>query len=306
MTQILYPNINSITHITKEAVASAILHKTYDRLRGAGPTGRIIYREKPSKVIHTQHLLPRRRPSSTAATYAEKDDVTSPAHIGTVGLTFQIADRADKAITVAIRACIYLRMLPSKEDLSASKVVFRLSKDARSVILRHRREALRAAEDENRAILGDEGRKSPAWLAIKNRVTEEAESAALLELGIAPAVLNSPAREDVLVSILAEEDESPALDDPAVNDDPDSSGEEVPQSGSAEGSSETAIGSIEARDGGAATADSDTLRTFEFKVGPGATDAPPNALIEREQIPQKWLRVPLDLTRGYMLAEAWV
>src|ERR1700730_16952614 len=137
MTQLLYPDGNDVTLTSKEAVASAILYQTYDRLRGAGPTGQIIYREKPSKVIHTQHLLPRRRPSSAAVTYAEKDDVTSPAHIGTAGLTFQIADRADRAITVSIRACIYLRMLPSMRDLSSSKVVFRLSKNARSIILRH-------------------------------------------------------------------------------------------------------------------------------------------------------------------------
>jgi hypothetical protein len=73
MTQLLYPSGNDVAHATKEAVASSIVHKMYDRLRGAGPTGRIIYREKPSKVIHTQHLLPRRKPSATAATYAEKD-----------------------------------------------------------------------------------------------------------------------------------------------------------------------------------------------------------------------------------------
>ena len=47
MTQLLFPNGNDVTHTTKEAVASAILYQTYDRLRGAGPTGRIIYREKP-------------------------------------------------------------------------------------------------------------------------------------------------------------------------------------------------------------------------------------------------------------------
>lgn len=113
MTQLLHPNGNDVAHVTKEAVASAIVYRMYDQLRGAGSTGRIIYREKPSKVIHTQHLLPRREPSPTATTYAEKDDVTSPAHIGTTGLTFQIADRKDRAITVSIRACIYLRMLPS-------------------------------------------------------------------------------------------------------------------------------------------------------------------------------------------------
>jgi hypothetical protein len=103
MTQLLYPDGNDVTHRAKEAVASAIVYQTYDRLRGAGPTGRIIYREKPSRVIHTQHLLPRRQPSSVAVTYAEKDDVTSPVHIGTAGLTFQIADRMHAAITVSIR-----------------------------------------------------------------------------------------------------------------------------------------------------------------------------------------------------------
>src|SRR5260221_6851653 len=120
-------------------------------------------------------------------------------------------------------------MLPSKEGLLASKGVFRLSMNARSVILRHRREVLRVAENDNRAILGDDGRKSPAWLDIKNRVTEEAERAALLELGIVPAILESPEREDVLVSILAEGDEAPAMDDPAVNDDPESAGDAMPE-----------------------------------------------------------------------------
>jgi len=294
MTQLLYPNGNDVAHATKEAVASSIMHRMYDRLRGAGPTGRTIYREKPSKVIHTQQLLPRRKPSATAATYAEKDDVTSPAHIGTAGLTFQIADRKDRAITVSIRACVYLRMLPSREDLAASKVVFRLAKNARSIILRHRREALRRAEDENRAVLGDEGRKSPAWLEIKTRVTEQAENAALLELGITPDVLASPARQDALVSTLAEQDEEPAADDPAVNDDPQSAAEVVPAN-EPEGESSAAVDALELPDRGPAAGDSDTLRAFEFAVGPDTTNAPPDALIEREQIPQKWLRVDVDL-----------
>jgi hypothetical protein len=56
-------------------------------------------------------------------------------------------------------------------------------------------------------VLGAEGRKSPAWLEIKNRVTEQAETAALLELGITPDVLASPARQEALVSILPEQDE---------------------------------------------------------------------------------------------------
>jgi hypothetical protein len=295
MTQLLYPRSGDVAHVTKEAVAASLVHRMYDRLRGAGPGGRIIYREKPSKVIHTQHLLPRRKPSPTATTYAEKDDVTSPAHIGTAGLTFQISNRKDRAITVSIHASLYLRMLPSKQDLSASEVVFRLSKNARSVILRHRREALRRAEDENKAVLGGEGRKSPAWLEIKARVTEQAENAALLELGITPDVLVSPARQDALVSILAEEDEEPASDDPAANDDSQTDLESAPAEAADGEGSDTAVDALELRERGTAAGDSDTLRAFEFAVRPDTTNAPPDALIEREQIPQKWLRLDLDL-----------
>ncbi|UPT87860.1 hypothetical protein HAP41_0000001475 [Bradyrhizobium barranii subsp. apii] len=295
MTQLLFPNGNDVTHTTKEAVASAILYQAYDRLRGAGPTGRIIYREKPSRVIHTQHLLPRRQPSSVAVTYAEKDDVTSPVHVGTAGLTFQIADRTHAAITVGIRACIYLRMLPSAADLSAAKIVFRLSKNARSIILRHRREALKRAEDENRAVLGEEGRKSPKWLEIKNRVTEEAEGSALLELGIAGAILQSPTRQDVLVSILAEGDEGPTSDDPAVEEEQDAAAEAPASDQPDDGLSDTAIDADEQTVQTTAAGDGDTLKAFEFAVGPGDANAPPDALIEREQISQKWLRVPVDL-----------
>jgi len=295
MTQLLYPRSGDVAHATKEAVAASLVHRMYDRLRGAGPGGRTIYREKPSNVIHTQHLLPRRDPSPIAATYAEKDDVTSPAHIGTAGLTFQIFDRKDRAITVLIHASIYLRMLPSKQDLSASEVVFRLSKNARSVILRHRREALRKAEAENKAALGGEGRKSPAWLEIKARATEQAENAALQELGITPNVLVSAARQDALVSILAEEDEAPASDDPAANDDPQSASESAPSEAADGEGSDTAVDALAVPERGAAAGDSDTLRAFEFSVRPDTTNPPPDALIEREQIPQKWLRLDLDL-----------
>src|SRR5262249_32948780 len=232
--------------------------------------------------------LPRRKPSATAATYAEKDDVTSPAHIGTAGLTFQIADRKDRAITVSIRACVFFRMLPSREDLAGSKVVFRLAKKGRAVILRHRREALRRAEDENRAVLDDEGRNSTAWLEIKTRVTEQAENAALLELGITPDVFASPARQDALVSTLAEQDEEPAADDPAVNDDPQSAAEGVPAN-QPEGESSAAVAALELPDRRPAAGDSDTLRAFAFAAGPDTTNPLPYALLDRARVPQKGL-----------------
>jgi hypothetical protein len=142
--------------------------------------------------------------------------------------------------------------------------------------------------------LGAEGRKSPAWLEIKKRATEQAETAALLELGITPDVLASPARQDALVSILPEQDEEPAADDPAVNDEPQSVPDIAPED-EATGESSTAVDAVELPDRGPAAGDSDTLRAFEFSVGPDTTNVPPDALIEREQIPQKWLRLDVDL-----------
>ena len=181
---------------------------------------------------------------------------------------------------------------PVRKILATTKVVFRLSQNARSVILRHRREALRRAEDVNRVALGNEGRKSPAWFQIKASATEQAEITALRELGIGPDVLTSSARQDVLVSILAERDEEPVSDDPAA-DDLQSPLESVP-TGEPD-ASDIAVDALERSDRGQAAGDSDTLRAFEFAVGPDTANPPPLALIEREQIPQKWLRLDVDL-----------
>lgn len=290
MSDLLYPATAQVDHTVKEGVASAILHRTFDRLRGAGEIGRVIYREKPAKVLHSQTLLPRRKPSPAAASYLDKEDVTSPSHIGTVGMTFQIANRRDRALSVFIKACIYLRILPTVQDLQSDPVVFRLSKDARSVILRHRREALRDAEEESRQLLGSEGKKSAAWQAIKEEATRRAQATALRELGVSPATLKEVPQREAVVSVLPEQDEDrssiedPSLSDEPVNPNPGSDSDAKPGDGV----------DLEKMSGSTASAESDTLRTIEFIVKPGATNAPPVVLTEREQIPQKWLRVPVD------------
>ena len=49
------------------------------------------------------------------------------------------------------------------------------------------------------------------------------------------------------------------------------------------------------RRGGGIIGDGETLRVYEFEVSPNASNAPPEILIEREPILQKWVRLPLDL-----------
>jgi hypothetical protein len=295
MTALTYPDNGRLAHTTKEAVASAILHQTYNALRGAGSGGRLIYREKPAKVLHTQFLLPRRKASGTATTYQEREDISSPAHISTLGISFQIADRRDRIISVSIKACIYVRILPSTADLAAKPVIFRLSKQARSVILRHRREALSRTREANKEVLEQEGPQSPAWLEIKNAAMETAEIGALEELGVAPASLNALNTQESVVSILPERDEAPNSDDPTVSAEVASetaaADDIVADAGDASGAAlenERTVGPRE----GATVGDSDTLKVFEFIVSPGAMRAPPEILTEREQMPQKWLRLP--------------
>jgi len=289
MTPLLHPDVNLISHSVKEAVSSAILHQTYDRLRGAGDNGRFIYREKPAKVLHTQNLLPRRRPSATASSYLEKDDVTSPAHIGTLGLTFQIADLRDKSFTIAARCCIYVRILPSSSDLSALPVRFRISKRARSIILRRRREFLRDAQEENKAALGDDGRSSPLWPEIKKRAEEAAQKQALVELGVSPAGVDAMPRQETLVSAIDETDEAPGVDDPSAQDIPSSESESP--DGDAGPSQATAPQSATE----SAADELDALNSYEFVVSPGAPNAPPEVLVEKEHVPHKWVRLPVDL-----------
>lgn len=299
MTALTYPDNARLEHTTKEAVASAILHQTYNALRGAGTVGRIIYREKPAKVLHTQFLLPRRRASSTATTYHEREDISSPAHISTLGMGFQIAARQDRTISVSITACIYVRILPSTADLVGRPVIFRLSKQARSVILRHRRVALSGAREANKELLEQEGLQSAAWLEIRNATIEAAEIRALEELGVAPTSLRELNTQESVVSILPERDEAPGGDDPTVSEGAAATattGEDdvVADAGDASGAAlenERAAGPRE----GTPIGDSDTLKVFEFIVRPGAKRAPPEVLTEREQIPQKWLRLSVDL-----------
>ena len=81
-------------------MASAILYQTYDRLGARAYRAYHLSGEAFPGHSHATSSAAKET-VSVAVTYAEKDDVTSPVHIGTAGLTFQIADRTHAAITVA-------------------------------------------------------------------------------------------------------------------------------------------------------------------------------------------------------------
>jgi hypothetical protein len=137
-----------------------------------------------------------------------------------------------------------------------------------------------------------EGKKSAAWQAIKKRATEQAQNAALVELGIPPGSLNPTLQREAIVSVLPEQDDEPRVDDPSVSTEPeDVAPAEAPDVETAGDGTDIEEASTGNRTG---IADSDTLRTLEFVVSPGAPNAPPVVLTERKQIPQKWVRLPID------------
>jgi hypothetical protein len=292
MAALTYPDVRALSHTLKEAVSSAILHETYDRLRGADPFGRVIYREKPAKVLHAQNILPRRRPNPGASSYLEKDDVTKPSHIGTIGMSFQIADRKDLSLSISAKASIYLRVLPTAADLVERPVVFRMARQARSIILRHRREALRQAFEENAELRGDAGRKSDAWRAIQDKASAAARTEALREIGLDVASVAQMGARDTVDSLLNEVDEAPAADDPTTEV-AEAPGDETPTAHGPD-NSDTTASDEDVGDAAASERSGDSLATFEFVVTPGAANPPPEALIEREQIPHKWIRLSVD------------
>ena len=296
MAALIYPDVRALSHTLKEAVSSAILHETYDRLRGADPFGRVIYREKPAKVLHAQNILPRRRPNPGASSYLKKDDVTKPSHIGTIGMSFQIADRKDRSLSISARRQFTFAFSQPRRISSKGRSYFAWRGKLARIILRHRREALRQAFEENAELLGDAGRKSDEWRAIQDKASAAARTEALREIGLDVASVAQMGARDTVNSLLNEVDEAPAADDPTTEV-AEAPGDETPTAHGPDNSNTTASDE-DVGDTASSERSGDSLSTFEFVVTPGAANPPPEALIEREQIPHKWIRLSVDFGDG--------
>ncbi|MGN8546456.1 hypothetical protein ACQPTN_16990 [Bradyrhizobium sp. 13971] len=91
--------------------------------------------------------------------------------------------------------------------------------------------------------------------------------------------------------MLPDSDEDGTHDDPSVSDEPASADENAADENTTTDGDGT---DIERPGSNARSAESDTLRIFEFEVSPGAPHPPPAVLTEPEPIPQKWIRIPVN------------
>lgn len=94
----------------KEAVVDGLIGLTLAHCTGAGEAGALFYGAKPSSQLVSGFLLPRFDPMGV--------DDTSDIHIATMGIDAQIAADAEGEIVVRAEMAIYVRELPSWEEIT--------------------------------------------------------------------------------------------------------------------------------------------------------------------------------------------
>lgn len=107
----LPPRIAANLDDTKEGLVDALLNLTWQRASGAGAEGETIFGTKPSLRFVSGFLLPRFEESG-------QEDETSDIHISAHGLDCQIASSAKGNLVISVTFSIYVRTLPSWNELT--------------------------------------------------------------------------------------------------------------------------------------------------------------------------------------------
>ncbi|AEG04140.1 DEAD/DEAH box helicase family protein [Sinorhizobium meliloti] len=146
----------------KEAVCDALVNMITRRASGTDEAGRSVYGKTPRRSVFSGQLLPR---MST-----DNEDETSDIKIAAIGMDFNIDAESSSQINVAPRFSVYVRILPTWEEISTERfgiaIDFKLRKDKKQEIdheIHERREELYAKEKLDR----------PDW----NELTQEERDA---------------------------------------------------------------------------------------------------------------------------------
>lgn len=158
---VLSQNPRSIHEGCKEAVVDSLLNNLSARLAGRGEFYRVIYGSKPSAVLISEFLLP--MPEEER----DNDEEADPIRISSHGLDFQVTRaEQDTSLLVQVRGAVYVRILPTAEELAPGAVLeptFPLTKEVRKDLKARIRGALAGL----RAELGMTARGSrahPDWV----------------------------------------------------------------------------------------------------------------------------------------------
>jgi hypothetical protein len=105
------PAISANLDDAKEALVDALLNLTWQRASGDGAEGATVFGTKPSLRFVSGFLLPRFEESG-------QQDETSDIHLSTHGMDCQIAASAQGTLVITAAFSIYVRALPSWDELT--------------------------------------------------------------------------------------------------------------------------------------------------------------------------------------------
>lgn len=127
-----------ISTTLKESTVDALLNLTFSRISGHGPEGQVLFGSRPRSILASAFLLPPLRVGGTG------DEVTQPIRITAHGLDCQIHRGVAGVVTVDPRLEVYVRVLPTPEDMRRPDCAprFRLSDDVRKQLHTQTKEAL--------------------------------------------------------------------------------------------------------------------------------------------------------------------
>ncbi|WP_418132774.1 helicase-related protein [Variovorax sp. 375MFSha3.1] len=122
----------------KEATVDSLLNLTFSRISGHGPEGQVLFGSRPRSILAAAFLLPPMRAEGTG------DEVTQPIRITAHGLDCQIHRGVPGAVTVEPRLQVYVRVLPTPDDMKRADCAprFRLSDEVRKLLQTQTKEAL--------------------------------------------------------------------------------------------------------------------------------------------------------------------
>lgn len=277
-------NDRSFRTALKEAVVEGVVRRAHDRITGRGDLGKIVLGDPPTKLFAAGFLLPAVKAANVPGEGPVETEVTSPIHLATMGMSFQVVRNAPGRIVIKPKGAVYVRVLPSTEDMSRAEMTFGLSKEMERAVRSHYKDINRRMQSEAQIAPDDPEARSKRTV-ISAQARQKAFLAAADEQGLSRpdaerARVTSQAKPDPVAAETAKrafEQGIPDPDDLAL----------VIGTEGADGEADEAAEEVEAEGRGT---------TFVWTVRPGADrdSLPEDRFVRDAEIPQKWLRLLVD------------
>lgn len=247
----------------KEAVAESLLNNLYQSVSGSGASGKIVVADRPSIKFVSSFL----EPIAIARKFGMSvDESANPIHIITLGMDLQMLKGVGATIDITPSFSVYVRMLPTTEDLLQHKTHLDLSVETKKMLNEQTRETLSEYDRQN----VDLKKSDPAKFYRKRREIRQS----LLEKILQRKLSVQPPTETETKIKKDTENEEHGLQSKLLKEGEAVNQNEEPAEDLAEGSSINA-----------------QFRDISFHVYPGMKSVIPSSLVKPVRPLQRWLRI---------------